>query len=169
MNKLTKDLHDVVRIEWLLKCFKDQRFNTWKPADMFHSKSDTKTYFDKYFDPYGDSFEEDLTNESLKVIFSSLSEIEVNKEDMPNNNKLVERKKIAEIENKYFPNESFRFGLFRLDTFYVDAYSAANGNLTDNRIKNSCLDIIEMKIKWHGGIVERELNDRITHCIIDKR
>ena len=76
-----KDLYDVVKLDWLLKCFSDNKLYAWKPTDMFHSRIATKISFEKIFDPYGDSYTEDLTIDSIKELFLALDSNEVNYND----------------------------------------------------------------------------------------
>lgn len=161
---IKKDLYDVVKLEWILKCINDGKINPWKPSDMFHSRVVTKDCFDKLFDAYGDSYEEDLTSETLKQLIMSLDSSEENVETDDKNRLFKLRHQIAYIENKYFPNESFPFGLFRLDVFYVDLYKEING---EDRIPNCSLDLVELKLKWHGGVVEDQINNTVTHIIMD--
>lgn len=166
---IKKDLYDVVKLDWIIKCIEEQRFIQWKPSDMLHSRVTTKDTFDKIFDAYGDSFEEDVTVETLKELFASMvapPEIDSN-EIKENKSKL--RNTIALFENKYFPNESFQFGLFRLDVFYLDLNEQLCDKEDSKRIINSSLDLVEMKIKWHGGVTENIIDETVTHCVVDKR
>ena len=39
----------------------------------------------------------------------------------------------------------------------------------DNRAKYSCLDLIELKIKWHGGLIVEQIDENTTHCVLDKK
>jgi hypothetical protein len=81
------------------------------------------------------------------------------------------RQVIASIENEYFPDESSKFGLFRIYVFYVDIFEElrTNSSQHQNQIKNSRLDLISLKISWRGGVVLNEINPKTTHCIIDKK
>lgn len=78
---ILKDLYDVLKLEWLLKCLTDKQLHAWKPSDMFHSRVATKNSFDKLYDTYGDSYTEDLTIETIKELFNSLDPKEISDED----------------------------------------------------------------------------------------
>ncbi len=134
---------------------------------MFHSRVATKEYFNTIFDSYGDSYEEELTPDGLKEIFENMQQIPGENLD-DDYDRLKLREQIALIENKYFPNELFPYGLFRLDMVYVDFYEDLNG-LEKKRINNSSLDLIEARLKWHGGFVQRCVDERTTHCIFEKK
>lgn len=77
------------------------------------------------------------------------------------------RHQVAYIENTYFPNES-SLGLFRLNSIYVDVYHIL-GDCNSGRIVNSCLELVELKLKWYGADVETEITDSVSHCILDAR
>jgi DNA ligase-4 len=151
---IKKDLYDVVKLDWLIKCIEEKKFIPWKPSDMLYSKLETRNYFNMSFDMYGDSFEKDVTPDSLKQLFKSIDSnnpVENNLKTIMDlkNNKFKLKEQIALIENKYFPNESF-LGLFRLDILYLDIYQTINQDDTMKnlrRIKNSKLDLIELKVK----------------------
>lgn len=81
LSILLKDLYDVLKLDWLLKCLEDKQLYPWKPSDMFHSRIATKNSFDKLFDSYGDSYTEDLTVETIKQLFAGMNSNEVSDED----------------------------------------------------------------------------------------
>ncbi len=155
----------MVKLDWVMKCVEEGQYVPWKPSDMFHSRIATKDYFNTIFDPYGDSYEEDLTCQGLKEIFDNMQDLS-GENDQDDRQKL--RRQIALIENKYFPNESFPYGLFRLDVFYIDLYEELNG-LETKRILKSCLDLVEARLKWHGGLVRDSIDEMVTHCVVDKK
>lgn len=77
------------------------------------------------------------------------------------------RHQVAYIENTYFPNES-SLGLFRLNSIYVDVYHVL-GDCSSGRVVNSCLELVELKLKWYGAEVETEITESVSHCILDAR
>lgn len=164
-----KDLYDIVKLEWLKKCLDDRKFYKWKPKDMIHSKLETRNMFSKMYDPYGDSYFEESTVETLKELFKSEQfENKEYKPEMTEEYKMELRERIAFLENKYFPDSSSKFGLFRLHTFYLDFYGSIGEN--DTKLENkSNLDLLELKIRWHGGVVSGKIDQHITHCILDKK
>jgi DNA ligase-4 len=156
---IKNDLYNIVKVEWLMKCIQSSEFIQWKPSDMIHTKSETKIYFNGLYDAVGDSYTEALTVESLKEIFNNIEP------ETKGNGSL--RKSIAAFENKYFPDDSFKFGLFRLVSAYMDVYELPFG--LKKRIKNSSLELIGLKIRWRGGECSECITDETTHCILDSK
>ena len=111
---------------------------------------------------HGDSFCADLTLDSIRKLFSDFDASSLKQKHEENL-----REKIAHYENKYFPDDSFKFGLFRLCTFYLDAYETVGQE--KQRIKNTDFDLLEPKIKWRGGEVSREIESHTTHIVLDKK
>ena len=130
---------------------------------MIHSKLETRSYFSKYFDPYGDSYEEEITETALKELFDAMADKPISEDEF---NEYKIRKEIAEIEMEYFNDESYNMGIFRLNVFYVDIFDNLSNS---NKIKNSSLNLVELKLKWHGGIVKLVIDDAISHCVVHKR
>ena len=106
----------------------------------------------------------DSTADSLKELFDSLNGNQA--VEKCTNNKVKLREQIAVIENKYFDDS--KLGLFRLDTFYIDLYDCVE-NKSKKRLKNSCLDLIELRAKWHGALIEEKITDDVTHCVLSKK
>ena len=161
---INKDLYDVAKLDWLIKCIDDKKFYPWKPADLWHAKQETKSYFNSLFDPFGDSYEIDSTADSLKDLFDSLTGNQSVAKCA--NNKVKLREQIALIENKYF--DESKLGLFRLDTLYIDLYDTVV-NPSKKRLKNNCMDLVELKAKWHGAFIEEKITDDVTHCVLSKK
>lgn len=154
------DLYDIVRVDWLTRCIQDRKVYKWKPKDMIHARLETKNKFKEMYDSYGDSYFEDSTIQSLKEMFSSEGFVkEEFRPRMDEEFKIKLREKIAFLENKHFPDSSAKFGLFRMHSFYLDKCES----------KSSSLDLIELKIRWHGGVVFDAINEAITHCVLDKK
>ena len=157
-----KDLFDVVKIEWLINCIEAKRFIHYKPSDFLYCTKKTASFLSGLYDAYGDSYTENFDMKSIKKLFSSF-----NKSSHRINNL---RTKIAEIEFEYFPNDLLHFRIFRLDNIYLDVYERLNQSNMDNqskRIRNTPLDLIELKIKWHGGLVTSVIDENTTHCVLD--
>ncbi|RMZ95310.1 DNA ligase 4 [Brachionus plicatilis] len=158
-------LYDVVKTEWLDKCLKHGRLCQWKPNDMIHSKPKTRQMFAKLYDSYGDSYTEDVSVDCLKEMFNSGSFVkEEFKPLMDLEFRLELRCKMAEFENKYFPDNS-KYGLFRMCLFYFDCFTHVN---VDLKTKNIGLELVELKARWHGGFVLSKIDANVTHCVVDK-
>lgn len=166
-NYIKRDTYDIVKSDWLDRCIKEKSFIAWRPNDMFHSMTNTKELFDKLFDKYGDSYTEDLNDESIKELFES-----ININDLSHKSEYSQlRVKIAEIENEYFPDESFKFGLFRLCTIYLDMYERlqeSEHHENAERTTSYAFDLLAVKLKWRGGLVVDHINKNTTHCVVDK-
>ncbi len=159
-----KDLFDVVKIEWLINCIEAKRFLYFKPSDFFHCTKKTASFLNGLYDAYGDSYTENLDMKSIKKLFASF-----NRSSHQINNL---RTKIAEIEFEYFPNDLLHFRIFRLDKIYLDFYEKINSSGMEHQSKrkrNTSLDLIELKIKWHGGLVTSLIDENTTHCVLDKK
>jgi DNA ligase 4 len=158
---ITKDSYDVVKTDWLIKCIENKIYYPWTPSDMFHSTKKTREYFSGLFDKYGDHYDANVDLDKLKAIFVNMNNnVEINNQDI--------HLKIAFIENKYFPDESSEYGLFRLCNVYLDLYE----NIDDHERKiifNSSLDLIKVKLIWFGSDISTKINDSTTHCVLDKR
>lgn len=146
----------------------------WRPTDMFHSMANTKALFDKLYDPYGDSYTEDLIDESIRELFESIQLADLDQKKSSSDYSSL-REEMAQFENEYFPDESFKFGLFRLCTFYLDMFQrlqesggGGGGGCADDRTASYAFDLISIKVKWRGGLVVDHIDARTTHCVIDK-
>lgn len=126
----------------------------WRPIDMFHASAKTKKTFKQLYDPYGDSYVDETSVDALKCLFADMSsqEYEKSKKSVETMGELWEE--IGEIENEYFPDESARFGLFRMCQIFLEQPQS----------------LVGLKIRWRGGrLVEKSASSTITHCVLDKR
>ena len=163
-----KDKFDIVKIDWSINCIKEKRFLQFKPSDFLYCTKKTEEYLNQIYDCYGDSYTEDLTLDSIKELFANL---DTNSKYLDNFNlKNNIREEIAEIEYEYFANDFLQFRIFRLDNIYLDIFETLDvANNEKIRVKNTCLDFIELKIKWHGGLVTNCLDEKTTHCVVDQK
>jgi DNA ligase-4 len=151
-----------VKTDWLIKCIRNKTYYPWTPSDMIHCTEKTREYFSQIFDKYGDNYFEETDCEQLKLIFSNISPA-----DMESDEDI--HYKIAFIENKYFPDESAEYGLFRLSNFYLDLYKKLNNNSEEYLIVNSSLDLTKLKLMWYGGVISQQIDDSTSHCVLDKK
>jgi DNA ligase-4 len=149
---IKKDLYDVVKTSWLIKCIENKQYYPWTPFDMFHSTPETRRYFSKHFDQYGDNYTEQIDAKQLQNIFNNMNQVKIDEKTI--------HYRIAFIENKYFPDESYQYGLFRLCCLYFCKY--------DKNLMISNFDFLKLKSKWYGAAVCDEIDDSTTHCILDK-
>ncbi|XP_076100664.1 DNA ligase 4-like isoform X2 [Mytilus galloprovincialis] len=156
-NLIKRDMYDIVKLEWFHRCIEGGTWVPWSPGDMIHTSPKTQKSFQVDYDQFGDSYTEDTTAEQLKNVFDR-----VNKDDIDE----VNETDIAELEQKYFPDES-PYGLFRTCRFYIDKYLVIDDTTT--HIKDSSLDLLELELRFFGGITTDELDDEVSHVLVDKK
>ena len=145
---IRNDKNDIVKIEWLTKCIQDNTLYEYKRSDMIHSKKETLKRLNQLYDCFGDSFTQPATVDSLREVFQGMEKRSYNKEKI-----LIS---LASFENKSFPNDSFRFGLFRIVNAYVD-------------VMCSSLELIGLKLSWLGGLCSDQINENTPQVIFDKQ
>lgn len=148
--------YDIVKASWLLKCVDAGHYIPWSPSDMIHTSPATQKVFQQDFDDYGDSYSEDTTSERLKDVFSKIN---MDKEDC------INQTKIAEMEEKFFPDES-PYGLFRTCNIYLDNNLVIGDKST--HIKNSSLDYLELQLQFFGAQVTHSWSADVSHVMCDK-
>jgi DNA ligase-4 len=145
---IKNDSNDIVKIEWLTKCIQDNTLYEYKRSDMIHSKQETLKRLNQLYDCFGDSYTQPATVDSLREVFQGMEKCSYTKDRI--------RISLASFENKSFPNDSYKYGLFRIVDAYVDVMS-------------SSLELIGLKIRWLGGLCSDQINENTTHVIFDKK
>ncbi|CAH1249356.1 LIG4 [Branchiostoma lanceolatum] len=153
-NIISGGKYDVVKADWLLRCWEAKQCLPWLPSHMIHMSPDTAAQFALEFDRHGDSFTDDATVDSLKEVFEKIGE--------EKSSSKVSSEGIAEMEEKYFPNES-PLGLFRLCRLYVDNCHVIGDQST--RIKDCPLDLVALEVRFHGATVSPILDSDVTHVL----
>ncbi|PIK62711.1 putative DNA ligase 4 [Apostichopus japonicus] len=156
-NVIKSDVYDVVKASWLLECKENERYMPWLPSHMIHTSPDTKAKFAEDFDRYGDSFTQDVDPEKLKEVFQKVDS---------DNNEEVTPEAMAELEMKYFPQES-PLGLFRLCKVYMDSCLVIGDQST--KIKDCSLDLVALEMRFYGAVTVATLEDDVTHVVLDSR
>ncbi|XP_041359150.1 DNA ligase 4-like [Gigantopelta aegis] len=155
VNNLKKrDIYDIVKVSWFLKCVDAQRWMDWTPDDMIHTSPKTHKLFQQDYDEYGDSFTSDTTEEQLLKVF----------EKMENAVQDVSTWDIAELEDKYFPDES-PYGLFRTCRIYLDNNLVVSDATT--RIPNCSLDLLGLELRFFGATITDKLDADVSHAIVE--
>eukprot|EP00794_Sanderia_malayensis_P019370 gene19370-21291_t len=153
-NVISRGEFDVVTVDWLVKCLDKDEVLAYMPQDLIFASTKTKDKLAEYFDKYGDSYTEDVTQERLHKIFSELKyEVEISADE------------IAEIESRYFPNES-QFGLFRRCQAYVDCWSEIGGDTSEKTSQD--IDLLALEFQFYGGQISACLDKDVTHVLVDK-
>lgn len=155
-NLIKRDMYDIVKIEWFERCMDAGHWVPWSPGDMIHTSPKTQKSFQQDYDVYGDSYTEDTTAEQLKSVFERITQ------DID----CVNETDVAELEQKYFPDES-PYGLFRTCRFYMDKYLVIGD--TSTHIKDSSLDLLELELRFFGGTTSDDLDDDVSHVLVDKK
>lgn len=158
-NLLQSERYDVIKPDWLLRCNDAEHLVQWTPFDFWYITPQTNKSLSVYFDKFGDSYTEDLTQETLKLVFNR-----VTKEDIENVDMDITR--IAELEYEYFPNSS-PLGLFRIYRFYIDNKETISDVST--KMSNHFTRIAELQLQYYGAVVNDELDDDTTHVLVHQK
>ncbi|XP_071941905.1 DNA ligase 4-like [Antedon mediterranea] len=156
-NVISSGEHDVVHASWLIDSLKNKSMLPWLPKHMIHKSPETAAEFHLQYDRHGDSYTEDVSIEKLKEIFENI--------EKQNNSSKLSALEIAEIEHKYFTDES-PLGLFRLCRVYMDNSLVISDPTT--KIKDSMLELVAVEMKFHGATVTDVLDEEVTHIVFDK-
>ncbi|XP_052257350.1 DNA ligase 4-like [Dreissena polymorpha] len=156
-NMLKSNNYDIVRADWLLRCFDSNTLIPWCPGDMLSTKPSTQHLIQQEFDEHGDSYVEDTDPDCLKQIMANIT---VKPSDKLSNHD------IAELEEKYFPDES-PYGLFRTCKLYMDSNAVVGEAGT--HIKDSSLDFLTLELRFFGAEISTTLSPDLTHVMVDTR
>jgi len=156
-NVISGGKYDVVYVSWLLSCLESGAVRKYKPQDMIFTSDKTREMFSIDYDRYGDSYVDDVTEDELKRIFKNIS--------VEKNSVVGLDDQIANIEYRYFPNES-PLGIFRRCRAYFDKWSSL-GDVSKGKSTNN-LDLTQLDFKFYGGRESDALDENVTHVILDK-
>lgn len=67
-NIASTNQHNIVRVDWLLRCIAANELLPWTPADLFHATPKVKEQLSTEYDEFGDSYTQPLTEESLTYV-----------------------------------------------------------------------------------------------------
>ncbi|XP_055945641.1 DNA ligase 4-like [Argiope bruennichi] len=154
-NIIKTDMYDVVKCEWIDKCIQNQRLLSWIPDDLIHATEKTRDNLGELFDKYGDSFTEDVTEDSLMKIFSNIPKEEWMSVE-------VSSRQIAEMEKSLFSEQS-PYGLFRECWIFI---KSKNDDVIPFEDLNEDCKILYFQLKLHGANMCKSTDDRTTHIII---
>ncbi|KAK7101253.1 DNA ligase 4-like [Littorina saxatilis] len=158
-NLIKTDKYDIVKVTWFRRVLDAGHWIPWTPGDMIHTSPATRKQFQQDYDQYGDSFTEDVTEEQLKHIFSTMG-----KEGQ--GVATVTAEEIAELEEEYFPDES-PYGLFRTCRIYMDSNLVIGDDST--HLPTSTLDLLALEIRFFGATLANELDEQVSHVIVDQK
>ncbi|ESP05690.1 hypothetical protein LOTGIDRAFT_181463 [Lottia gigantea] len=157
-NLIKRNIYDIVKGTWFVRCIENETYIPWTPGDMIHISPKTQRKFDEDYDVYGDSYYTDTQEDQLKHVFDKMEKFE--DEDM------LDNEDIAKIEENYFPDES-PYGLFRTCRIYVDNNLVISDAST--KIPNSSLDLIGLELRFFGATVSERLDEKVSHVLIDSK
>ncbi|XP_071117642.1 DNA ligase 4-like [Haliotis cracherodii] len=156
-NLIKRDVYDIVKVDWFRRLANAQRWLDWTPADMIHTSPRTHKQFQLDYDEFGDSYTTDTTVEQLNTVFDKMEQ---------NNDSHIEATQIAELEEKYFPDES-PHGLFRICRMYLDNCLVFGDSST--LIPNCSLDLLALELRFFGATLDAKLDPEVSHVIVDKK
>ncbi|XP_052777625.1 DNA ligase 4-like [Mya arenaria] len=154
-SMIKSNRYDIVRAEWLIRCFDANTLKPWSPDDMVHATGATKRLFDRDYDDFGDSYVEDTTPERLQSV---MAKIDVKSKDT------LDNFEIAKLEDEHFPDES-PYGLFRTCKIYLDNCAIVDDPTT--HIKDSSLDLLALELRFFGASVSRRFSNDVSHVMVD--
>ena len=67
-NIASMNLHNIARVDWLLRCIAAHELLPWTPADLFHATPTVKEQLSTEYDEFGDSYTRPLTEDSLTYV-----------------------------------------------------------------------------------------------------
>jgi hypothetical protein len=67
-NIASMNQHNIVRVDWLLRCIAAHELLPWTPADLFHATPTVKEQLSTEYDELGDSYTQPLTEDSLAYV-----------------------------------------------------------------------------------------------------
>ncbi|XP_060566406.1 DNA ligase 4-like [Ruditapes philippinarum] len=156
VNNMIKTNHyDIVKADWLIRCLDAKSLIPWSPGDMINVSEKTQKLFQQDFDEYGDSYVEETTPERLAQVLAKIQEPD----------KVLSKTEIAEIEDKYFPDES-PYGLFRTCKIYLDNNLVVGDRST--HIKDSSLDLLALELRFFGADMSNKLTADVSHVMVDE-
>ncbi|KAK2168896.1 hypothetical protein LSH36_13g04032 [Paralvinella palmiformis] len=154
-NIISKDVYDVVNINWLLHCVETKSCLLWKPNELIHISPKSEKKLAKMFDCHGDGYYDDTNVDDLKKVFNKIDEksvVPLNVEDL------------AELEMEYFPQD-YIYGLFRLCRVYLDVNLVLGDPST--HINASSLELVRLYLRFYGATVLDKIDHDVSHVVVD--
>ncbi|CAH1773972.1 unnamed protein product [Owenia fusiformis] len=154
-NLISRNIYDIVKVDWFVRCFESNTYIPWVPSDMIHTSAITAERFAQEYDRYGDSYYNDTGTEQIKQAFAKIGE------EKDGTSLMTED--VAEIEMKYFPDEC-PLGIFRLARVYVDVNHTVNNS--ESHIPNSPLEITSLDLRFYGATIADTIDDDVSHVVL---
>ncbi|KAK3736164.1 hypothetical protein QZH41_015551 [Actinostola sp. cb2023] len=159
-NNIIKDAkHDVVKACWLIDCLDQSKMLPWLPTHMLHSSPSTEMRFAMEYDCYGDSFTQDTTVESLGKVFKDFDKEE-------NSTHSITVEEIADIEQRYYPDDCPSIGLFRRCRVFLDQYEDIDDPSTV--IKDCSLELTALELRFYSASISSLFDESVTHVVMDE-
>ena len=157
-NIIKTEKYNVVKLDWFVKCVEDDKFTSLMPHYMLFTESHTRQQFKHLYDEYGDSFTEPCEPADFSSLCRRITAASKGGDVM------MSHTEIADVKDKYIEDPCVS-GLFRHYTFYVDRYKQVSS--VDQMIALSPLELVELRIRFNGGVVRSELVQGVTHVVVD--
>ncbi|XP_071447729.1 DNA ligase 4 isoform X2 [Hetaerina americana] len=160
-NTIKAGIHNVIRSSWLLKVCSDSAGSKdflWRPEEVLSLTEEATKVLAQYFDPFGDSYTEHLTHAALVQIITKMDV----KGDCAN----ITQEEMAELDVELFSGPS-PFSIFRLCHGYFDCSleESEEEPLVDSSLLAFFIERSNFRI--HSGIVSDDLNDLVSHVIVE--
>ncbi|KAG9335030.1 hypothetical protein JZ751_006171 [Albula glossodonta] len=150
-NLIASNQHDVVWAVWLQECLERNQVVPWQPRHMIHMSPPTKEHFAKEYDRFGDSFSVDTDEQELKEVFGRIG---TKGSNLPS---------IGDVEARYGLDD-LPTSMFRPFRVYLD--TCADIGDPNSIMQSTCLDTRALEFRFHGGTVEAELIEGVSHVIV---
>ncbi|EGC36387.1 hypothetical protein DICPUDRAFT_97591 [Dictyostelium purpureum] len=180
-NLISSGFFDIVLFQWVVDCYNEQKLIPLGPKYMIFTTESTKKKFLLESDPFGDSYFNETNFSELKDCFNQVDKENCNHSNSTNinnnkqiikgnkNQKLLNNEQFSIdksiIELKYFSKNCW-WTLFKPNVFYLDRYQVIGEPST--LIENNNLELSSLYIEFYGGTVSLQLNDTVTHVVIDQ-
>ncbi|KAI8578405.1 hypothetical protein K450DRAFT_247763 [Umbelopsis ramanniana AG] len=162
--------HDIILPTWIMDCVKSQDIVPITPKYTVFLTKATKDKMSESIDPWGDSYTEQVNEQSLREIFQNIRQ-----QELHDSARLID-----DIKRKYFPRSEVPGFLFWRVTALLD-FSPLNAPSlgrpstisVDEAARNDRLDVVDLMIQSQGGTthkylgVDGDIDTEITHVVLD--
>ncbi|KAM9328784.1 DNA ligase 4 [Pholidichthys leucotaenia] len=150
-NLISSNQHDIVWATWLLECLNQKEVVPWQPRHMIHMSPSTREHFAKEYDSYGDSYFVDTDEQQLREVFGRIG--------------MSTDVSVGVVEERY-GWDNLPTSMFRAFTVYMDSFADITN--PESAISATCLDIRALEFCYHGGTVVQNLEEGVSHVIIEE-
>jgi len=147
--------HLVVRGDWLCQCVAAKRLLPLSPLDCLYADEKVRRDFEGKFDRFGDSYEDDVDEDKLRLILDNVTPIA--------DGECPDEDDVKELRDRVLQDTTF--SIFIGHNVYLDTMETI-GDIT-TEMKSSSLEITALDVSRFGGCVTKTLDETVTHVICD--